>query len=231
MTAAPPRWRRWFDRCVVAGILLLATTVLAVGALRWISPPTTAFMVRERLSGSGPIAYQWVPAERISTEMALAVVASEDQNFPTHFGFDIAQIRRVLDAPGAPSRGASTITQQVAKNLFLWPGGGYARKGIEAYLAVWIEALWPKERILEMYLNIAEFGPATFGVEAATRRYFDRSAAELTSDQAARLAAVLPSPKRMSAAAPSAYVRERANTIRSQVRNLGGPAFLDGVWR
>lgn len=192
---------------------------------RWLTPPTTAFVLQ---SDSPEVDYRWVAIEDISPQLALCVVASEDQKFPDHGGFDYQSIRKAtLEARGRP-RGASTISQQVVKNLFLWPGRSLIRKGLEAYLTVWVEALWPKRRILEVYLNVAEFGPGVFGAEAASRRFFAKSARRLTIRQAALLAAVLPSPKRMSAAEPSEYVRGRAVEIETAARSLG-PRYLAGL--
>lgn len=172
--------------------------------------------------------YDWVPFERISANAAVAVIASEDQVFAEHFGFDLAMIRKAVDhnAKGRRVRGASTITQQVAKNLFLWSGRSYLRKGLEAWFTVWIEILWPKSRILEVYLNVAEFGRGTYGVEAAARRFFDKPAARLTRREAARLAAVLPSPRRLRADRPSAYVQRRTEAIQRQMSAIGGTSYL-----
>ena len=222
----PPKWPRRLasilSRVLVAFVL---ASVLSVGALRWIRPVTTAFILRERVFGEHPVEQGWTTWDKISPHMALAVVASEDQRFPRHHGFDLAQIRQALsDGSG---RGASTISQQVAKNLYLWPGGGLFRKGIEAWFTVLIETLWPKQRILEVYLNIAEFGPGVFGVDVAASRYFGKEPASLTVTEAARLAAVLPSPKRMSVARPSSYVKTRAAMIVRQMELLGASYLSD----
>ena len=160
----------------------------------------------------------------MSPKAALAVIASEDQNFFAHSGFDIDAIIDAIKAhkEGGRLRGASTITQQVAKNLFLWPSRSFLRKGFEAYLTVLIETLWPKWRILEIYLNIAEFGPGTYGVGAASRRFFNKTADTITAEEAALLAAVLPSPRRLSAQSPSRYVRTRQRWILRQMHQLGG---------
>ena len=198
-------------------------TLLAVGPLRWMDPPTTAFIARWESESGRAAAQQWRPLERISPQLALAVIAAEDQRFPDHRGFDFEAIREALKEG---DRGANTLSQQVAKNLYLWSGRSWLRKGVEAWLTVWIELCWPKRRILEVYLNVAEFGPGTYGAEAAARGFFGRSAAALSERQAARLAAVLPSPRRMSAARPSAYVRERSAAIVRQMRQLGGTAAL-----
>jgi monofunctional glycosyltransferase len=172
---------------------------------------------------------RWVDAERIAPALAIAVVAAEDQKFPLHRGFDFDSIESALERGerGHRLRGASTISQQVAKNLFLWSGRSWLRKGLEAWFTVLIEAAWPKARILETYLNIAEFGDGVYGAEAASQAYFGKPAAALGEHEAALLAAVLPSPRRMHAGRPSPYVRERAAWIRRQARQLGGPAYLE----
>jgi monofunctional biosynthetic peptidoglycan transglycosylase len=172
-----------------------------------------------------------VDLPEISRFAALAVVAAEDQRFPLHHGFDFAEIGEALEERGnGRLRGASTISQQVAKNLFLWQGRSFVRKGLEAWLTLWIELLWPKRRILEVYLNLAELGPGVFGVEAASRRTFGKPAARLEAEEAALLAAVLPNPVRYRADAPSSYVRHRAARIRREMDRLG-PAYLERVLR
>ena len=216
---------------------LAVWVVLSVGTvlvLRWIDPPTSAFMIRERLAvpSTGakayPIRNRWVDDANISPQLKVAVIASEDQNFPQHYGFDLKSINDALveRQRGRRVRGASTISQQVAKNLFLWPQQSWLRKGLEAYFTVLIETLWPKQRILEVYLNVAEFGRGVFGVGAAADVYFHKSAARLNAYDAALLAAVLPSPKRMRVNAPSSYVRERQQWILGQMRGLGGTGLL-----
>lgn len=173
-------------------------------------------------------AYDWEPLERISPHAAMAVIASEDQQFPFHAGFDFESIRKAVqhNAKSKRKRGASTISQQVAKNLFLWSGRSWVRKGLEVYFTVLIEAVWPKERILEVYLNVAEFAPGTYGVQAAAQRFFGKNAARLTRREAATLAAVLPNPKRFRADRPSNYIQKRCESIMGQMRALGGPSFL-----
>jgi monofunctional biosynthetic peptidoglycan transglycosylase len=157
------------------------------------------------------------------------VIAAEDQQFPFHAGFDVESIREAVrdNARGGRVRGASTITQQVAKNLFLWPGRSWARKALEAWFTVLIEVTWPKERILETYLNVAEFGRGTFGVEAAARHFFGKPALRLSRREAATLAAVLPNPKQFRVERPSRYVRERRDWILRQMAALGGPRYLE----
>jgi len=237
--------RSWSSRLLrFVGGLLLGGILLSVGAvalLRWIDPPTSAFMLRERWIGSdagdragkrkpnaAELRQRWTDWEEISPAMKLAVIAAEDQTFPAHYGFDFKSISDALAdiERGRRVRGASTITQQVAKNLFLWPGQSWVRKGLEAYLTVLIETLWPKRRILEVYLNVAELGPGLFGVGIAAERYFHKSAARLNAPEAALLAAVLPNPKRLHADAPSHYVRSRQQWIMGQMRALGGNAAL-----
>lgn len=221
----PLRAAAWLTGAVL--LLLVGLTIVPLLVLRWAAPPTTAFMLG-RSSACEALDHRWVPWERISPAVGIAVVASEDQRFPHHHGFDVAAIREVLEEAerGEGVRGASTISQQVAKNLFLWSGRSWVRKGLEAWLTVWIELAWPKRRILEVYLNVAQFDDCVFGVEAAARHHFGKPAAALSGREAALLATVLPSPDRMTAGAPSAYVRERAWWVQRQVRQLGGPAYL-----
>ncbi|MEW6169904.1 MAG: monofunctional biosynthetic peptidoglycan transglycosylase [Pseudomonadota bacterium] len=214
---APPRRRGpilplllW---TVLAAVALLVLTILA---LRFVPPPTTAFMLQ---SPTKPVRYEWVSAKYIADSARHAVVASEDQKFFEHRGFDFEAIGDALEEnrSGTRRRGASTISQQTAKNLFLWQGGGYFRKGLEAVLTVLLETLWSKDRILEVYLNIAEFGPGIYGVEAAAHAFFDKPAARLSAAESARLAAVLPSPRRWSARNPGPYVRQRSAWILRQM--------------
>lgn len=228
--------RARIGRAIALGMgIALAASVLAVLPFRWLPVPMTSFMLQDRIGAlfSGEKGYRythdWVSWEQISPNAAVAVIAAEDQKFPDHWGFDFESIdKAVSDAKrGRRLRGASTISQQVAKNLYLWPGQSWLRKGLEAWFTVLVEALWPKQRILEVYLNSAEFGRGTWGVEAASRRYFDKPAARLGRSEAALLAAVLPAPKRFRVEAPSAYVRKRQAWIQGQMVALGGPAALD----
>lgn len=214
----------WF--AAAAGLFTL-TSCLAVLALRWVAPPVTAFMLLDPVAREG-YAYEWVAFDEVASGMPIAVIAAEDQKFPTHWGFDLESIRDALDErrDGGRLRGASTISQQVAKNLFLWPSQSFLRKGIEAYFTILIEAAWPKQRILEVYVNVAEFGPGTFGVSAASRRFFGKSADGLTDADAALLAAALPSPKRFDVREPSAYLRERQRWILTQMRRLRSQRVL-----
>lgn len=211
------------------GLALMLASIAMVLPWRWFPPPTSAFMLRERLLNDTPVNYRWASWEGISPHLAIAVVAAEDQKFPTHHGFDFESIAQALEERNGPRRGASTISQQVAKNMFLWPGRSYLRKGLEAYLTLLIESLWPKRRILEIYLNVAEFGPGTYGAEAAGRHFFAKPASRLSLAEASLLAAVLPSPKRMSPGQPSDYVLNRAREIRKWVIQLGGQRYLAGI--
>ena len=205
----------------LVGSMLLVSALLVV-PWRWLAPPTSAFMLREQFAGRARSVHQrWVPYERISRNLALCVIAAEDQKFPAHHGFDVDAIVRATQEQRRRPRGASTISQQLAKNLYLWPGRSFVRKGLEAYFTVWLEQTWSKRRILEVYLNVVEFGPGIFGAGAASERMFGKPPSELTLYEAALLTAVLPSPKRMSAANPSPYVRERASQIERLARALG----------
>ena len=198
-------------RLILRGAIVLAVMVVAFVALfGQVNPPPGPFMMAER-QRLGGIDRQWVPMQRISPHMARAAVAAEDANFCLHWGFDMDELRRAMDA-GA-RRGASTISQQTVKNVFLWHGRSWGRKALEAILTPVMEATWSKRRILEVYLNVAEFDAGVFGVETAARHYFGVSAADLSLTQAARLAAILPDPKGRDAARPSAFVQRRAAAI------------------
>jgi len=212
--------------CVVA-------SVLAAALLRWIPPLSSAMMVERQITAlfKGQKyypTYQWVRWSKIAPTAPLAVIAAEDQRFAEHHGFDLDSLQKALDdhERGRRLRGASTISQQVAKNLFLWSGRSYVRKGLEAYFTVLIETLWPKRRILEVYLNIAEMGDGVFGVEAASQRYFRKPASRLSAREAALLAAILPNPHRLRASRPSAFVEERRAWILRQMDQLGGTAYV-----
>jgi monofunctional biosynthetic peptidoglycan transglycosylase len=230
----PARIARW---AVTAVLGLAVASILAVSAFRWLPVPVTAFMLGERLARGTQAPpdqrHRWVPWSRISLHAAVAVIAAEDQKFPVHDGFDFEAIEKAVAEAGRGRRlrGASTISQQVAKNLFLWPGQSWVRKALEAWFTVWIELLWPKRRILEVYLNCAQFGRGIWGVEAAGRAYFGKEAAQLTREEAALLAAVLPSPTRYRVVNPGPYVRGRQAWILRQMQALGGTALLDGLSR
>jgi monofunctional biosynthetic peptidoglycan transglycosylase len=199
--------RRWAVRGVVG---LAGVTVFMILLYAVVNPPVTPYMIAEARRHGG-VERSWVPMERIAPVMARSVVAAEDANFCLHWGFDMGAIRAAIDAGG--TRGASTLSQQVVKNVYLWHGRSWLRKALEAGLTPAVELVWPKRRILEVYLNVAEFDRGVFGVEAAARHYFGVSAAGLTAVQAARLAAILPDPKGRSASEPSRFVRSRAAAI------------------
>jgi monofunctional glycosyltransferase len=225
------RFGRFVARTLVALLLLwLGSTAGLVFLLRYVDPPITAMMLQQPVPLARTEQY-WVDRRSIAASAAHAAIAAEDQRFLQHNGFDFASIEQAFNAyrAGEGLRGASTITQQVAKNLFLWPGRSFVRKGIEAYFTLLIEAFWPKERILEVYLNVAELGNGVFGVEAAARSFFRASAAELTPEQAALLAAVLPSPRRYSVEQPSDYVLGRQRWVLGQMRSLGADGRYRGL--
>jgi len=235
------RGKSWLGRIVRTVLwVALGCVVFSVGAvvlLRWINPPYSAFMAQSQIEAwmsrdrTYVFRHNWVDLARISPNLPLAVVAAEDQKFPEHWGFDVEAIEKAyqLNQHSHRVHGASTISQQVAKNLYLWPGRSYLRKGLEAYFTVLIESCWPKRRTLEIYLNIAEFGSGTYGAEAAAQRFFHKPAARLTRSDAAVLAAVLPNPRRYSAAAPSRFIQQRRDWILSQMQTLGGSEMLDEI--
>lgn len=215
-------------RGVVAALLLFSlASVALVLPLRWFAPVTTAFMLADD-SGRDPLLHAWVAWDEVGTAMPIAVVAAEDQRFAEHFGLDVGSIRKSIDEArhGGRLRGASTITQQLAKNLYLTSSRSLWRKGIEAWFAVLLEVCLPKRRILELYVNIIELGPGIYGVAAASEHYFGKPPAALTDAEAALLAAVLPNPVRLQAAAPSAYLRERQAWIMGQMQRLRRQQWL-----
>lgn len=212
---------RWSLRWLLKALLLIA---LAILALRWINPPTNYYQVTER-ARLGSLESAWVPLEQIAPVMARSAVAAEDANFCRHWGIDFSAVMEVLQE--GSNRGASTITQQVAKNVFLWHGRTFWRKGLEAILAVTIEVLWGKRRILEVYLNVAEFDEGVFGIEAASQGYFSVAASDLSSSQSARLAAILPNPKERSASNPTEFVSKRAGQISKGAATIAADGRAD----
>jgi monofunctional biosynthetic peptidoglycan transglycosylase len=204
-------------------------------ALRFIDPPVSAFMVARQLQAWGDgdwkfrIAQDWQDFDRIASSLPVAIIAAEDQNFADHHGFDFKAIQkaRKQNARGRKLRGASTISQQLAKNLFLWSGRSWVRKGLEAWYTVLIETMWPKHRIVEVYANVAEFGDGVYGAQSAARAFFGKDAARLSASESARLAAVLPNPKRYNARNPGPYVQRRSRAIERQMRQIGGVAYLE----
>lgn len=232
----PPAPRRpWWRRLLRAlGWLLLGFVLLSIGwvlAYRVIDPPLSGLMLERRVEAwvaGVPYREQRCALPALPETLALAVVASEDQRFFEHRGFDWAELQRAVDSAraGGRLRGASTISQQVAKNLFLWSGRSWLRKGLEAWFTVLVEALLPKSRILDLYLQVAEWGPGVYGACAAARRYYGRAAGTLGAEQAARLAVLLPAPRRYRLDRPSAYLEQRQRWVQQQMRQLGGVAWL-----
>ncbi|WP_386624867.1 monofunctional biosynthetic peptidoglycan transglycosylase [Sulfitobacter geojensis] len=215
------RLRRWVLR-LVSVVFLVVVALVVLGAL--INPPTTAYMFSEgrRLGG---VKQTWVSIDNVAPVMARSAVAAEDANFCEHWGFDLAAIKLAIEQ--GSSRGASTISQQTVKNVYLWHGRLWVRKAAEALITPLVEAIWSKRRIIEVYLNIAEFDEGVFGIEAAARHYFGVAAADLSGTQAARLAAILPSPKTRSASKPSGYVRKRARQVRDGAATIGRDGRAD----
>ena len=205
-------------RMLTAALVAVLFAVLWALAYRWLNPPITIPMIRDAVAGQH-VERTWVPLDRISPAMARAVIGAEDSGFCRHHGFDLAAIEQAAERNAASTklRGGSTISQQTAKNAFLWPGRSYLRKRLEAYFTVLIEALWGKRRIMEVYLNIAELGPGVYGVEAAAHRYFATTAARLTPAQAARIAAILPQPIKRDAADLHGRVRRHARAIERRI--------------
>ncbi|MFD1141881.1 monofunctional biosynthetic peptidoglycan transglycosylase [Larkinella insperata] len=234
------RQRPWLLRVgqLLIKLLLLALLISFgwVVLLKYLPVSITPLMISRKMEAKAEghdskLYKDWTPYEEISKEAALAVVASEDQAFPRHWGFDFDEIQDAIkeNKTRKRPRGASTISQQVAKNVFLWNGRSYLRKGLEVYFTFLIELIWGKERILEVYLNVAETGPLTFGVEAASRRYYGHAAKYLTRTEAARIAAVLPNPRLFSIKKPSAYTQKRTRQISRQMRYLGGRRYLENL--
>lgn len=229
-----PFRRRLLRWLLLAGLAGVVASVLSVLVLRFVPPPTSAFMLARtldaRLDGERAfrLHYRWTPIDQVSPALPIALIAAEDQKFPLHHGFDVDAIQDALASAddGARLRGASTISQQVAKNLFLWSGRSFVRKGLEVWFTALIETLWPKRRIIEVYLNVAQFGDGIYGAAAASEAFFHTSPARLDARQSALLAAVLPNPVRLRVDRPSPYVLRRADWIQRQADQLGGPAYV-----
>ncbi len=211
---------KWMKRILFGLFILSIVTVLAY---KWVPVPITELMLKRYLVNGSSIEKNWVPIDKISNSMQLAVVSSEDQNFLTHHGFDFEAIQKVLEQEDEKKmRGASTISQQTAKNVFLWDGRNFVRKGLEAYFTCLIEWTWGKKRIMEVYLNVIEFGDGIYGVEAASHHYFGKSASNLSKEEAATLAALLPNPREYGKNIKGRYIQKRKVWIMRQMRNLGG---------
>ncbi len=210
---------------------LVAFSILWVLVYRFLNPPTTYLMLRDRVNGV-EVKQDWVGLSEMSRHIPRAVIAAEDARFCEHRGFDVEAIEKAMERnkQGKKLRGGSTISQQTAKNAFLWPGRTIIRKGIEAYFTGLIELIWGKPRIMEVYLNVAEFGRGVFGVEAASHHYFNKSAKKLTRQEAARLAAILPQPIKRDAASPGRYTKRYANRIAGRTRVVANEGLDACVW-
>src|SRR5512138_1259533 len=231
--------RGWRRRLLLLPLWLVLATVLQVAVLRFVDPPLSMFMAIRQVEAwldrdpGFRLAYRWRDLDAMAGCLPVALIAAEDQNFAIHSGFDLEAIRqaRERNARGGRLRGGSTISQQVAKNLFLWQGSNRAsrwvRKGLEAWYTALVELMWPKRRILEVYANVAEFGDGIYGAQTAARSFFGRDADGLGHAQCARLAAVLPSPRRYSATQPGPYVQRRTRAIERNMRQIGGTAYLE----
>jgi monofunctional glycosyltransferase len=221
--------KRFFNLLFRIILWFLVVTVGWVFVYKFIPIPVTVTMISNAVKNIGSEEsflwkYDWTPIEAVSPHLQMAVVAAEDQKFPEHFGFDFDAMEKALEnnERGGRVKGGSTISQQTAKNAFLWQGRTYIRKGLEAYFTALIELIWGKKRILEVYVNIAEMGPGIYGAQAAAKHYFNKDAAQLSAREAALLAAILPSPKTYSVKNPGPYVRRRQSWIMRQMRNLQG---------
>lgn len=242
---SPQSGRRRFDRerlwqlvkrtprpvalVVLVVIGVITVTILMILPWRWAAPPTTAFILLNGGDTRLTTPRHWVEWKDISPYLPLAIIAAEDQKFRYHRGFDFDSIRESLAEDTAQPRGASTISQQLVKNMYLWPHRSWLRKGLEAYFTVFIESLWPKRRILEVYMNVVEFGPGIYGVGAACDAFFYSRHNTLTPYEAALLATVLPSPHRMIANRPSPYMIDRALWIMQQMEQLGGVSYVSAL--
>lgn len=219
--------RRVFKYITYCLLTFLVSTVLTVAVYRWLPVPITPLMVIRCVQNihngeTAAIHHKWVPLKQISPYLPVAVMASEDQNFMHHHGFDFNAIQdaAIERLEGKRSRGGSTISQQTAKNVFLWPQSSWLRKGFEVYFTVLIELMWPKERIMEVYLNSIEMGPNIYGAEAVAQRHFGCSARKLRRSDCALIAATLPNPLRFSSLAPSGYIRKRQKKIEQEMRHI-----------
>ncbi len=219
---------------ILAQIILffIGISLLLVIAFKWIPVPVTATMLMDE----NGITKDWEAIENIDPNLVAAVIAAEDSKFCEHWGFDTEAIEKAMKenaqarATGGQIRGASTISQQTAKNVFLWQGGGYFRKALEAWFTFWIEAVWGKHRIMEVYLNIAETGIGTYGAEAGAQRYFDHSAARLSPDEASRMAVALPSPKKRSVRNPGGWLARHGNSVERRIQIVKNDGLMACVY-
>jgi len=232
--------KKWYKRLAFTvlrtAILFFTLSFLWVLIYKWVNPPFTYLMLKRKLEAvflgkSNKIKYQFVPYDRISSNLKMAVIASEDQKFPTHIGFDFEAIDNAIVRNKKNKRkyGASTISQQTAKNVFLWDGRNFIRKGLEAYFTTLIEFLWGKKRILEVYLNVVEMGNLTFGAEVSSRKYFNKSAATLSLEEATSIAAVLPNPIIFKVKTPTKFIINKKMWIKNQYYALGGKKYINDL--
>jgi len=221
--AVPPYFLRLWQLVKKGLLFLFAAQFIYIIVLKWVDPPITITQLASWVTGDG-LKRDYISIDEISTQVPLAVIAAEDQLFPDHNGFDVKSIQKAMvsNQKKKKVRGASTISQQVAKNVFLWQGRSWVRKGLEAYFTFMIETVWGKRRILEVYLNVAEMGKGIFGIEAASRSYFRKPAKSVTMSEAAKIAACLPNPKKYKVNPPSAYIVKRVPWVVRQMENLRG---------
>ena len=224
-------------RILALGLSVLLLSIVLVALGRWINPPVTALMLERKWQASQQqqslsIQHRWVDWDQLPDSLKLSVIAAEDQKFAYHHGFDMAAIKAAFshNQRGGTLRGGSTLTQQLAKNLFLWSGRSWARKALEAWFTAWIELLWSKERILEVYLNSVEWGPGVFGAQAAAYYHFKIPAPRLSLMQSSLMAASLPNPLVWRASQPNAHIQQRATWIRLQTKQLGGKQYLKSLY-
>ena len=228
---APGTWLRRISHWVMVSLAgLIVLVIISIILLRWVDPPISSVMIRHSIQATihnteKPV-WQWTDWETISPQLPLAIIAAEDQRFPDHHGIDFTELKSALGQSKSKRRGASTLTQQTAKNLYLWHGRSYIRKGLEAGIALTMDLFLSKQRILEIYMNIAQFGPHHYGVFEASQRAFNSSPDRVNRHQAAALAAVLPNPNHYSATKPTKYLKSRQKWILRQMRQLGGKTFL-----
>ncbi|MBR5921595.1 MAG: monofunctional biosynthetic peptidoglycan transglycosylase [Bacteroidales bacterium] len=219
--------RKFWRRLGKVILILFAISILLPILYRWVNPPVTTFQLVQAVSNGTGIHKKWVPIEKISPYMYRAAIASEDNYFLGHNGFDVIALNTVMEErkSGRRKRGGSTISQQTAKNVFCWPKSSWVRKGVETYFTFLIETFWSKERIMEVYLNVIEMGPGIYGAEKAAQTYFNCHASQLTAHQAALITACYPNPQKRNPAHPTAYLQGRAANIEGKMARYGTPKF------
>ncbi|MCO6564557.1 MAG: monofunctional biosynthetic peptidoglycan transglycosylase [Apibacter sp.] len=219
---------KWIKR-VFIGLFVLS--ILIVLVYKWIPVPYTGLMLKRFFVNGSNIEKKWVPIDSMANSIKLAVISSEDQNYFQHGGFDFKEIQKIIEKKGTPKRGGSTISQQTAKNVFLWDGRNYVRKGLEVYFTCLIEWIWGKKRILEVYLNVIEFGDGIYGIEVASQHYFHKPASKLTTSEAATLAALLPNPREYGKIINGKFIQKRKLWIMRQMSNLKGTVIFSHYYK